>query len=107
MDDLRKQRDRRDVPDDSEIIERNRCGLKIIADTFFFHKVGNRQLPFTSRYIVRPFLCEWLLFLYLQVNLYDRINQIFTKTDFGSDPRGKRLVNLGFTIKVREFIYFA
>ncbi|CAJ0583312.1 unnamed protein product, partial [Mesorhabditis spiculigera] len=64
--------------------------MKIIADYSFFNRAGNNHLAFTSRYIV---------------NLFDRVNQIYTKTDFGENSSQERLVNLGFMIK--EIVIFA
>lgn len=41
----------------------------------------------------------WELYYFLQVNMIERVNGIFTQVDWGIDVNGYRLSNLGFLIK--------
>lgn len=35
----------------------------------------------------------------LQINVIDRVNALYTTTDWGIDEDGRRLINMGFMIK--------
>lgn len=35
----------------------------------------------------------------LQINVIDRVNALYTTTDWGIDEEGRRLINMGFMIK--------
>uniref|UniRef100_A0A915D6J6 Peptidase M12B domain-containing protein n=1 Tax=Ditylenchus dipsaci TaxID=166011 RepID=A0A915D6J6_9BILA len=75
---------KRSVGDPSDAVKKNRCELKLVADYEFFQVIGNGNYANAARYLV---------------NMIERINGIFTAVDWGLDINGKRLVNLGFSIK--------
>ncbi|KHN75154.1 ADAM 17-like protease [Toxocara canis] len=66
-------------------IHKNRlCPLRIVADHLFFNAIGNGSAAFSARYLI---------------NVIDRVNVLYTTTEWGEDGQGGRLVNMGFMIK--------
>ncbi|KAK6114534.1 Metallo-peptidase M12 family protein [Brugia pahangi] len=63
---------------------KNRCSLRVVADYRFFRTIGNGSQAFSARYLI---------------NVIDRINTLYTVTDWGIDEDGRRLINMGFMIK--------
>uniref|UniRef100_A0A914V897 ADAM 17-like protease n=1 Tax=Plectus sambesii TaxID=2011161 RepID=A0A914V897_9BILA len=73
-----------------EGVVKNRCPLKVVADYRFYETIGNRSTAFSARYLI---------------NMIDRVNALYTQTDWGVDSHGRRLINMGFMI--REMIIHA
>ncbi|CAG9531237.1 unnamed protein product [Cercopithifilaria johnstoni] len=63
---------------------KNRCALRVVADYRFFRTIGNGSQAFCARYLI---------------NVIDRVNALYTTTDWGIDEDGRRLINMGFMIK--------
>uniref|UniRef100_A0A0R3RQS1 ADAM 17-like protease n=1 Tax=Elaeophora elaphi TaxID=1147741 RepID=A0A0R3RQS1_9BILA len=63
---------------------KNRCALRVVADYRFFRTIGNGSQAFSARYLI---------------NVIDRVNALYTTTDWGIDEDGRRLINMGFMIK--------
>ncbi|VDN07423.1 unnamed protein product [Thelazia callipaeda] len=63
---------------------KNRCALRVVADYQFFKTIGNGSQAFSARYLI---------------NVIDRVNALYTTTDWGIDEDGRRLINMGFMIK--------
>uniref|UniRef100_A0A9J2PF18 Peptidase M12B domain-containing protein n=1 Tax=Ascaris lumbricoides TaxID=6252 RepID=A0A9J2PF18_ASCLU len=68
----------------SETIYKNRCPLRVVADHLFFNAIGNGSSAFSARYLI---------------NVIDRVNALYTTTEWGEDEQGRRLNNMGFMIK--------
>ncbi|KAI6210451.1 hypothetical protein M3Y96_00329600 [Aphelenchoides besseyi] len=73
----------------AEVVRRNRCELKLVADYAFYNVIGNKNYANAARYLV---------------NLIERVNDIFTKVDWGINSNNQRLVNMGFVIKEMKIL---
>uniref|UniRef100_A0A915PKI1 Peptidase M12B domain-containing protein n=1 Tax=Setaria digitata TaxID=48799 RepID=A0A915PKI1_9BILA len=65
-------------------VQKNRCTLRVVADFRFFKTIGNNSQAFSARYLI---------------NVIDRVNLLYTATDWGMDEDGRQLINMGFMIK--------
>ncbi|KAM3727579.1 ADAM 17-like protease [Dirofilaria immitis] len=65
-------------------VHKNRCSLRVVADYRFFRTIGNGSQAFSARYLI---------------NVIDRVNALYTTTDWGIDEDGRHLINMGFMIK--------
>ncbi|KAI6205653.1 hypothetical protein M3Y94_00816800 [Aphelenchoides besseyi] len=61
----------------------------LVADYAFYNVIGNKNYANAARYLV---------------NLIERVNDIFTKVDWGINSNNQRLVNMGFVIKEMKIL---